>query len=327
VADEYFVTLSDSPVIISFPSYLAVLFGRDIHDDSLASLGAALAVRQDILNSGIRGSMTRQLLFLFNPDLIRTQTPKQPLLRDVWLPQTQFFAARERANSQAGFYLAAQGLHNGKSHNHNDVGNFLLYLDGRPFIIDVGPEGYNARTFSSSRYEIWTMQSAFHNLPTINGFMQKEGKQFAARDVQYRADGDSAVFCLDIAGAYPAGANVQKWIRRLVLARPNGTVYLQDSYKLNAQAKELYTTLMTCGDVLRTGPDRLTVNLRNRDGTGAFSRIEISFEPTKVTPQIETVQIKDAELRGEWGDSVQRIVFKVEHPAMTDSSTISFKKK
>jgi hypothetical protein len=327
VADDYFVTISDSPVKIPFPSSLAVLFGHDIEDENLSSLGGALAIRQDIFNTGIRGSMTRQLLFLFNTDLIQKQPAKQPLLRDVWLPHTQFFAARERANSSAGFYLAAQGLHNGKSHNHNDVGNFLLYLDGRPLILDVGPEGYNAKTFTAGRYDIWTMQSAFHNLPTINGMMQKGGKLFAARDVQYHAGEDSAVLSLDIAGAYPSEARVKKWVRRLSLDRKRGVVSLQEDYVLGEPVKDLTMTLMTSGHVLRSGSDYLVLSVSTNDERDQPVEVEIGFEPSKVSPQIETIQIKDEELREEWGESVRRILFRVNNPGLDGTLTFSFKKK
>lgn len=43
-------------------------------------------------------------------------------------------------------------------HNHNDIGQFIVYADGKPVIIDVGVETYTAKTFSERRYEIWTME-------------------------------------------------------------------------------------------------------------------------------------------------------------------------
>ena len=67
-------------------------------------------------------------------------------------------------------------------------------------------ETYTRKTFSAQRYEIWTMQSAYHNLPTINGVMQKDGREFAARDVRYRADERIAELSMDIAAAYPKEA-------------------------------------------------------------------------------------------------------------------------
>jgi hypothetical protein len=325
VSDDCFVTISDSPVKIPFPSSLAILFGRDIHDENLAGLGAALAREQNIFSYGIRGSMTRQLFFLFNADVIEEQTPRQPLLTDVWLPQSQFMAAREKENSAAGFYLAGQGLHNGKSHNHNDVGNFLLYFDGKPFIIDVGPEGYNARTFSADRYKIWTMQSAFHNLPTINGVMEEVGRDHAARDVRYMSCADSVSFSLDIAGAYPPEANVEKWVRSMRMDRSRGVVSVTEDYILGAAAKDLTLTLMTSGRILRIEADRLVV--RAKGGKEELpADVEIQFDPHALLPSVETIRIQDAELRAEWGTDLQRILLKAKNPQQRGKFTVSFHK-
>ena len=78
--------------------------------------------------------------------------------------------------------MAAKAGNNADSHNHNDVGSFTVYKDGRPLIIDLGVETYRAKTFSDKRYEIWTMQSQFHNLPTFleEGYDGKLGKDSAA---------------------------------------------------------------------------------------------------------------------------------------------------
>ena len=137
------------------------------------------------------GSIGRELPALFDTE-VRTAPARQPLVRDMWLPGIQIMAARIREGSAEGLYLAAQGGHNAESHNHNDVGNFIVYADGEPAIIDVGVETYTAKTFSAQRYDIWTMQSAYHNLPTVNGVMQGAGREFAARDVAYKSDDASA---------------------------------------------------------------------------------------------------------------------------------------
>ena len=46
-----------------------------------------------------------------------------------------------------------------------------------------GVESYTKKTFSPQRYEIWTMQSAWHNLPTFDGVQQLPGAEYAAREV------------------------------------------------------------------------------------------------------------------------------------------------
>src|SRR6185437_8395270 len=87
-----------------------------------------------------------------------------------------------------GLFLACHGGTNGESHNHNDVGDFIIYKGGRPVIIDVGSGTYTARTFSGHRYDLWFNTSAYHNLPTINGYQQGTGLAYAATDVRCGGD-------------------------------------------------------------------------------------------------------------------------------------------
>ena len=124
------------------------------------------------------------------------------------------------------------------------MGNFVVYSDGQPVIIDVGVETYTRKTFSPQRYEIWTMQSQYHSLPTIDGVMQSPGAEFAARDVQYSADDSAARFSLDIAGAYPPEAKLKSWQRTLTLLRGQA-VELEDRYELAQKPGKLTLSLMT----------------------------------------------------------------------------------
>src|SRR2546430_13970641 len=121
--------------------------------------------------------------------------------RSTLFPYTTLFrsAARSTPDSGARLYLSAWAGHNAQSHNHNDVGNFIVYGDGTPVLIGVGVETYSAKTFSAQRYEIWTMQSAYHNLPTINGIMQGAGREFQAKDVSFGETANRVTFSADIA--------------------------------------------------------------------------------------------------------------------------------
>ena len=121
--------------------------------------------------------------------------------RDIYYPSCGLFIARDDR-----FVVAAKAGDNGDGHNHNDVGSVTVYKDGRPLLIDVGVETYTAKTFSPERYDIWTMQSAFHNLPTFDGVQQCAGAAFAARDVAVDLGEQVAAIGMDIAGAYPPEA-------------------------------------------------------------------------------------------------------------------------
>ena len=106
-----------------------------------------------------------------------------------------------------GFFFSLKGGHNGESHNHNDVGNFVLYYRGTPIFIDAGVDFYSGYTFSQDRFKLWYMRSEFHSVPTLNGKTQSEGKQFAASPM--KIDGLSAE--IDVSGAY--GADSDAFIR------------------------------------------------------------------------------------------------------------------
>ena len=84
----------------------------------------------------------------------------------------------EEPGSIDGFYLACIAANNGKSHSHNDTGSFWVYSQGWPVLIDMGQETYQKKSFGAHRYEIPSMQSAYHNLPTIGGVQQGVGPCF-----------------------------------------------------------------------------------------------------------------------------------------------------
>lgn len=148
--------------------------------------------------------LTRLLMRLFHP---AGEAPERVGgHRDVWLPDLQL-----RIHEEKELLLCCKGGHNGESHNHNDVGSFMLYAHGRPAIIDAGNMIYTAKTFSAERYTLWNTRAAYHNLPMIGGCEQQPGREYAARDVQPTPDG----LCLDMAGAYAPEAGVIRAAREM----------------------------------------------------------------------------------------------------------------
>ncbi|MBQ4192782.1 MAG: heparinase II/III family protein, partial [Clostridia bacterium] len=110
-----------------------------------------------------------------------------------------------------GFELAAKGGHNAESHNHNDVGSFLLFRGETPVFLDPGVEAYSKDTFSSKRYTLWTMRSLYHNLPALNGCEQKPGGEYRA-EILSCTDG---VMETELKKAYPPEAGVESYRRRV----------------------------------------------------------------------------------------------------------------
>ena len=92
-----------------------------------------------------------------------------------------------------------KGGNNGENHNHNDVGNVIVYLEGQPAIIDAGNMTYTALTFSEKRYTLWNIRSAYHNLPIIGGIEQKPGAEYRTKSFEKSDTGAIA----DLQTAYP----------------------------------------------------------------------------------------------------------------------------
>ena len=297
IKDQYFIPMGDASAKITPDAELVYQYGKRIGDPVMQGFGALLAQRRGPYHPG-SSSPGRILPALLIAKEIATATTAEPLLGSVWLPDLQLMAARSTPNSGAGLYVAAWGGHNAQSHNHNDVGNFIVYGDGKPVLIDVGVETYSAKTFSAQRYEIWTMQSAYHNLPTINGVMQGAGREFQAKDVSFNETSNRVTFSADIAAAYPAEAGVRRWQRRVTLDRKTPALELEDSYELTQWKEPARLSLMTPLRVDTSRPGEVRLG-------GLYI---LTYDAGKVNAAVEEIRVSDERLRSVWGDGLERLV-------------------
>lgn len=296
IADHWFVNFADASARIQVDSDLVYRYGVAIADRDMQSFAAYSRPAEFRLPD----SLGRDLPAIFNYATLRKAEARAPLVRDVWLPGVQVAAARSRAGTTAGLYFAALGGHNAESHNHNDVGNFILFADGEPVLIDIGVETYSAKTFSPQRYDIWTMQSSYHNLPAINGVMQHEGRRYEARDCAYRSDDKSAEFSADIAAAYPDSAGITRYFRTIRLDRVKNELFVEDRFELAKAGGAIEMNLMTRDDPAPAGPAALTLG-----GRGVRFQAE---GPSVPAMRVEQIAVNDRRLRPVWGDKLRRIV-------------------
>lgn len=66
-------------------------------------------------------------------------------------------------------FFAVKGGHNKEEHNHNDVGNFILALEGELILTDLGAGPYTADYFGEKRYQYTHTRSHWHNVPLVDG--------------------------------------------------------------------------------------------------------------------------------------------------------------
>ncbi|MBP1963076.1 heparinase II/III domain-containing protein [Paenibacillus aceris] len=307
IDDSYYVNFADSSARVEIEAQLVYLYGKRIHDQQLKDLAcSAFRNHHSPISSGWL-TMHRTIPSLFvNQEMQETLT-QPPFVRDVWLNVIEFMAAREKSGSSQGLYLAAKGGHNGESHNHNDVGHFVVYNNGSPFLIDIGVETYTAKTFSPQRYQIWTMQSAYHNVPMVNGVQQQAGNEFAATEVHYsQADDDHlAQLSMNIASAYPESAGIESWRRTCSFSRQKDAwIVIEDDFRLQNPTDDIRIHLMTpCVPQLEeVGTILLSDHLGNA--------IRLDYNSRDVVAAKELIVLKDERLRAVWGNSLYRITLK-----------------
>jgi hypothetical protein len=238
----------------------------------------------------------RLLRALTDPEWPPPATAKSPLPQQVWLPSTQVLVARGEAGSGAGLAFAAKGGHNGEHHNHNDVGSVIVALDGVPVLVDAGRPTYTSKTFSPKRYEIWTMQSSWHNVPEIRGTAQAPGRKFAARDV---SSTDSSL-SMDLAAAYPRD-DIRSWSRETRLDRGSGRITVTDRWELAPGGAGERTRIhwLVNGDVeLHQG--RAVIH------TGAGS-VWLAWHPADAPAATTVKELDDPMLTGVWGERLTRV--------------------
>ena len=322
IAEDYFVNIGDCDGRLEIYRDLVFRYGKRINDPGMQTLAVYNATEEELsgTNKAAR-SLGRTLYSIFNAsELLAAKKSPPPLLGDVWLgdEDMQMMAARDKGGSLQGMYAACWAGHNGQSHNHNDVGNFIIYANGRPFIIDVGKPEYTRQTFSNRRYQLRAMQSAYHNLPTINGIMQKEGRQYAATDVVYESAEDFAQLKMNIASAYPDEAGVNSWLRTVRLNRGKD-LQIVDSFDLKAQSRNIVQSLMTPCEIIRDEPGLLVL----RDPKEQLEMV-VRYDPQKLSLESETIDLNDERISTVWGGPLYRIKLSPKAATARDTWTLRF---
>lgn len=281
---------------------ITYLFGLKIGDKVLSRYAAWYGQQKDIIHNAGQlfkqsanwPSLGRELIFLNHIRAFLKEKPREPKVRSSWLPELQVMTSR--TSSRKPFFVAYKGGHNGESHNHNDVGSFIVYANGEPLFIDLGVGEYNAQTFSDKRFEIWTMQSDYHNLPRINGQSQKAGKQYKADVVGYR----NGELTLDISNAYPNNANVNKWYRT-VSTRLHKRVTVIEEFELSSYGLP--------SQLVFVSPIEPVVI---KDGQINLNNCSLLFNHNQLSPEIEDISSYiDPVMSRVWGQHLYRIILNV----------------
>lgn len=312
ISERYFLDFADADPQPGMPARMIYRFGKDIKDPDMMKFGAYYFAREDKTSTG-GAHFFRHLYTLFMEDELDHAEKGLLLPADFWWPDLQVMIARDKQGSTDGFFVAAKGGNNDESHNHNDIGNYVVYYNGLPVLIDVGRGTYTAKTFSNKRYDIWYNRSDYHNVPTVNGYTQQDGPQFKATQVSYH----NSSMTMDIGASYPAAAGIEKWQRSVKLNRGKNVV-IDDVVQLKT-GEPVIQHLMTCYAVEVDKPGVLVIHQPSKD-------FYLHYPSAKFIAIIEKVPMEAMEDQGvkqKWGENIYRINLKAVNPVTKEHYVFS----
>lgn len=255
------------------------------------------------LRSGNYPKLGRELMLLSMLGKYQATEAVQPHTEDAYLENSQIMVA-----SNQDWLLAAKGGNNAESHNHNDIGNFIVYHQQKPVVIDLGRDTYTSQSFSNRRFELMNCRSAYHNVPMINGLEQKDGRQYRASLVSHRAMATESTIQMNLEKAYPQEAHVDVWHRTLTLDRERNRVKVTEQYQLDSLAVENdeaatsgfdnSVVLLVYGQPQELRPGKIHL----QDGA-----VCLEYDAQSLLATIEKVKMADGIMKTQWHDNVYRI--------------------
>lgn len=195
-------------------------------------------------------------------------------------------------------YIAAKAGNNNEHHNHNDVGNYIIFADGKPLVIDLGVQTYTNNSFGKERYNLISTRSSLHNVPYINGQEQKAGAQYKADNIFYNDSKNFTTFAFDINNAYPKESYTSSWTRVFDIKRKK--IVIKDDYSLKKRNGDTWISIVTPIEPIKKNSKSIVFY----SGKDAY---ELSINENEVTTTIHRITLEDKSLQNNWGKELYQI--------------------
>jgi hypothetical protein len=176
---------------------------------------------------------------------------------DAVLPATEVVRLTGATPDGAPVVVAAKASHNAASHNQNDVGVFVLHVDGETFICDPERGAYSVAYFGENRYQNPFANSYGHSVPRIGGQLQSAGAEYAGEFTAIELDGDEKRAEMQIGGAYDVAELVD--LNRTLALTPEGDVIIEDAFTVSGAPPAVEEAFVTWRNAMISGNTALIV--------------------------------------------------------------------
>ena len=246
---DTFFAGNDSSLHSSAPLFFVPWLARVCESGWLAAWAAKSGV------PGARGfaPINRLIRALASPSSIRGQAIEEEFPRLLQDQQTGFFKVE---TTKGAIIACLSGGNNAERHNHNDLGHFLVAVNEKILVPDLGAPRYTADFFGPNRYQSLPASSLGHNCPIINGYPQRDGKDAAGEILSWSNDRSHPLLSLQLSAAYPIECGIQSW--RRTMEGFESSVIISDDFSVNPNGKIAHVVWFTEKPVISVEDGRLS---------------------------------------------------------------------
>lgn len=190
-----------------------------------------------------------------------------------YFPDVQWLIER---NNESDFIFAAKGGANDESHNHLDLGHFILGDQSTQYLTDLGSGEYTRDYFQDERrYQYFIPSAPGHSLPVINGQAQIFGPYHAQTD--FKAQENRLL--IDLSHVYGKEAGLLSFQRQFKVSPAERQVQLCDRFEFQQDTAQVTEILISALKPQLLDPQ--TVLLQAASGACQISLIgaQLSFVP------------------------------------------------
>ena len=203
--------------------------------------------------------------------------------------ESAYYSSGMLMSAHVGKYsVAVKGRGTDSGHAHIDAGNYIIFKENEPVVIDVGSSRYTKDNFSEKRNTLWFVRSAYHNLPAVNGIEQNE--------IHSRAELISRgerLIKLDLTRAYN-GAGLRKYLR--TVTAENDGVEVRDEMEFTGNNNRAEFHIITA------------VRPEIRENALTVGNVFVLVSSLgQCSLKTETIPLQDDLLRSQWGEEVYRV--------------------
>lgn len=174
---------------------------------------------------------------------------QQPMTGGSNLYPNSHWAVMKKQVDLRTFSFACKGGHNDEPHNHNDLGHFILDMDGDTLLTDLGAGLYTKDYFNHNRYTILNNASEGHSVPLVNGCQQAAGRDHQAELAYLCQENDVLELELDLMNAYPTEAQLANLQRSFLWRSEAGSghaeLILTDTFTFEEEQNSLDEILIS----------------------------------------------------------------------------------